>query len=208
MAPPRADPGDPICCVWHHLHGQQLFLNYHSFLKTWLCSYLSEVQYNAGRTKEGCRDNTIYHGFFPKRYVSVPTPVMGRGTGRRLAVVCCWWGQRERGEYMWGRRWHLMGQYLPWQQHWAGTEDGALFWCFSWARESVPFCLCLYESQKPHHPEGSSEPLGDLSSHPLPPYVSACRSCISLDPLATHSMSAKNFSVLAHMRVVSSLLQS
>lgn len=55
--------------------------------------------------------------FFPKRYVSVPTPVMGMGTGRRLAVVCCWWGQRERGEYMWGRRWHLMGQYLPWQQH-------------------------------------------------------------------------------------------
>lgn len=64
-------------------------------------------------------------------------------------------------------------------------------------------CVCLYESQKPNHPEGSSEPLGDLSSHPLPPYVSACRSCISLDPLATHSMSAKNFSVLAHIRVLS-----
>lgn len=36
----------------------------------------------------------------------------------------------------------------------------------SWTRESIPFSVCLCESQKPHHPGGSSEPLGDLSSHP------------------------------------------
>lgn len=74
----------------------------------------------------------------------------------------------------------------------------SLFWCLSWSRESIPFCVCLCGSQKPHHPEGSSEPLEHLSSHPLPPCVSSCRSCISLDPLATNIMSAKHFSVLAH----------
>ena len=68
--------------------------------------------------------------------------------------------------------------YLPWQQHRAGTKDGVLFCCLMDQR-TIPFCVYLYVSQKLHHQMVSSDPLRDLSCHPLPPYVCACMSCIS-----------------------------
>lgn len=86
----------------------------------------------------------------------------------------------------------------------SGTEQGQrMETCFgvSHGPEGPSPSVCV--SQKPHHPEGSSEPLGDLSSHPLPPCVSSCRSCVSLDPLATNSMLAKHSSVLTDMHVPS-----
>lgn len=103
-----------------------------------------------------------------------------RHTGARLAVVRCLWGQpgcwagveEEVAPTSSG------AAYLLWQQH----QEGQMMECHvavSWTREPVPFCMYQYVSQELHHQDESSDPLGDLSSHPLP-YVHACMSCISV----------------------------
>lgn len=162
---------------------------------------LSGAQYNAVRAKGSCDASPVeatpsVMGFFPKICVSVSIPGMGMGTGRSLAVVCCWWGQRERGEHE-GEEVAAHGAIPALAATPSRDRGWSLFWCLCWTRESIPSCVCLCECQKPH-PEGSSEPLGDLSSHPLPPCGSSCRSWVSLDPLAANSTSADHFSVLAH----------
>lgn len=154
---------------------------------------LSGAQYNAVTAKGSCDASPVeatpyVMGFFPKICVSVSIPGMGMGTGRSLAVVCCWWGQRERGEHE-GEEVAPHGAIPALAATPSRDRGWSLFWCLCWTRESNPSCVCLCECQKPH-PEGSSEPLGDLSSHPLPPRVSSCRSWVSLDPLAANSTSA------------------
>lgn len=47
-----------------------------------------------------------------RKFEAAPAMGMGPGkrhTGARLAVVCCWWGQRGKQAHV-EERWHLMGQ--------------------------------------------------------------------------------------------------
>lgn len=104
--------------------------------------------------------------FFPKRYIFISTPVMGMGTGKRLAVLLM--GPEREGSPC-GEEVTPRGAIPALAVRLSRDRGWSLVWCLSWTRESIPFCVSLCELQQPPYPGGSSEPLGDLSSHPLPP---------------------------------------
>lgn len=125
-----------------------------------------------------------------------------RHSGARLAVVCCWWGQQGKRAHM-EERWHLMGQRTS---PGSNTEQGQRVECcfaVSWTRAADPCCVHLYVSQKLHHQEVSSDPLGDLSSSSPTLCVCLYELRISLNPFPINYMTAKHFSVLAHVLALS-----
>lgn len=94
-----------------------------------------------------------------------------------------------------------MGQSLPWQWHQAGTEDWAFFDVMD-QRVHPLLCVSLWITEATP-PRGLFWAFGRPELSSCPPCVSSCRSCISLDPLATNSTSAKHSSVPAHRHALS-----